>query len=69
MRLVALQLVFQLQRTLRLEDGQDLIQYVLLAFLIACGAVAAIGHLAGGIEPAFSNIAQKFTNAVTGASS
>jgi len=54
---------------LRLEDGQDLIQYVLLAFLIACGAVAAIGHLAGGIEPAFSNIAQKFTNAVTGASS
>ncbi len=63
------QLSFTLRRLMRQEDGQDLIEYGLLAFLIACGAAASIGSVAAGISPAYSNIAQKFSAAVMGSGS
>jgi Flp pilus assembly pilin Flp len=69
MRLVYLNLVVQLQHLLRPEDGQDLIEYALLAFLIACGAAASIGRVAAGIVPAFSNIALQFNSAIAGVGS
>ncbi len=53
-----------LQRLLRLEDGQDLIEYAMLALLIAVGAVATIGNLAGYTYHMYHFIYIKFTQAV-----
>lgn len=39
------------------EEGQDLVEYVLLAVLIALGAGVAIRSLASAIGGAFSNSA------------
>lgn len=68
MWLVYLNLVVQFRRLLVSEDGQDLIEYALLAFLIACGAVASIGALGGAIVPYYTNIAQALSK-VAGAGS
>jgi pilus assembly protein Flp/PilA len=58
-------------RTLRAlhqdESGQDLIEYALVAALIAFGAVAAMGTLANDINSAFSVIGSKL-NSATGVS-
>lgn len=47
------------------ESGQDLIEYALLAAIIALGSVAAMGVLATNISTAFSNIGTKVANATT----
>ena len=47
------------------ESGQDLIEYALLAAIIALGSVAAMGVLATKISTAFTNIGTKLTNATT----
>ena len=47
------------------ESGQDLIEYALLAAIIALGSVAAMGVLATNISTAFANIGTKLTNATT----
>jgi Flp pilus assembly pilin Flp len=60
-----LKLVFKLQCMLAIEEGQDLMEYSLVAFLIACGIVAGVGQLASAIGTAYNNIAQKFANAVS----
>jgi pilus assembly protein Flp/PilA len=46
------------------ESGQDLIEYALVACLIALGAVAALGTLNTAISGAFTSIGTKITNAV-----
>jgi len=46
------------------ESGQDLIEYALVAPLIALGAVTTIGTLATDINQAFSTIATKMSSAV-----
>jgi pilus assembly protein Flp/PilA len=55
-------------RTLRAlhndESGQDLIEYALVAALIAFGAVAAMGTLANDINSAFSIIGSKLDSAL-----
>jgi pilus assembly protein Flp/PilA len=38
------------------ESGQDLIEYALIAALIALGAIVAMGGLANQISTEFSNI-------------
>jgi pilus assembly protein Flp/PilA len=43
------------------ESGQDLIEYALLAALIALGATAAMTDLAGKVSTEFSNIGNKMT--------
>ena len=60
-----LKLVFKLQCMLAIEEGQDLMEYSLVAFLIACGIVAGVGQLASAIGTAYNNIAQEFANAVS----
>ena len=45
------------------ESGQDLIEYALVAALIALGAVTAMRGLAGGISTAFSSISSNLTAA------
>jgi pilus assembly protein Flp/PilA len=47
------------------ESGQDLIEYALVAALIALGAITAMKGLAGGINTAFSTISSDLTSAVT----
>jgi len=46
------------------ESGQDLIEYALVAALIAFAAVAAMQGLAGSINSAFSKIGSKLTSAL-----
>ena len=45
------------------ESGQDLIEYALVAALIALGAVTAMKSLATGINTAFSSISSSLTAA------
>jgi pilus assembly protein Flp/PilA len=53
-----------LSRLLRDECGQDLIEYALVAAIIALGATAAMGTLAGTISNAFGTVGTKLTSAV-----
>jgi pilus assembly protein Flp/PilA len=46
------------------ESGQDLIEYALVAALIALGATAAMSTLANSISTAFSTVGSKLTSAV-----
>jgi pilus assembly protein Flp/PilA len=46
------------------ESGQDLIEYALVAALIAFGAVASMGTLANDINSAFSGIGSRLVGAV-----
>lgn len=46
---------------LRDESGQDLIEYALVAAIIALGAVTAMTTLANSIGTAFTNIGTKLT--------
>ena len=43
------------------EAGQDLIEYALIALLIALGAIAGMGTAASSINNEFSKIASKLT--------
>ena len=47
------------------ESGQDLIEYALVAALIAFAAVAAMQALASNINNAFSVIGSKLSSALT----
>lgn len=49
---------------LREESGQDLIEYALVAALIALGAVAAMQNLATGIGTAFNTVVTDLSNAI-----
>jgi pilus assembly protein Flp/PilA len=53
-----------LSDVLRDESGQDLIEYALVAALIALGATAAMNTLATTISTAFTTVGTKLTNAV-----
>jgi pilus assembly protein Flp/PilA len=46
------------------ESGQDLIEYALVAAIIALGATAAMTTLASSITSAFTKIGTSLTNAV-----
>jgi pilus assembly protein Flp/PilA len=46
------------------ESGQDLIEYALVAAIIALGATAAMTTLAGSITSAFTKVGTSLTNAV-----
>ena len=49
----------------REDSGQDLIEYALIAALIALGAVAGMTAVASKINSAFSTIGNKLSNAVS----
>ena len=46
------------------ESGQDLIEYALVAGLIALGAIAAMTGLSGTIGNTFSSVGNSLTDAV-----
>jgi pilus assembly protein Flp/PilA len=39
------------------ESGQDLIEYGLIALIVALGAIAGMGALAGSINAVFTSVA------------
>jgi pilus assembly protein Flp/PilA len=47
------------------ESGQDLIEYALIAALIALAAVAGMNFLASAINSAFSKVGSRLTSAVS----
>ena len=49
---------------LRDETGQDLIEYALVAALIALGCIAAMQGIATGLSTAFSTIASDLSSSV-----
>ena len=49
---------------LRDENGQDLIEYALVAALIALGCIASMNSVASGISTAFSTISSDLTSSV-----
>ncbi len=51
-------------RLLNDESGQDLIEYALVAGLIALGAIAAMTSLSGTIKTAFTTVGTNLTNAM-----
>jgi pilus assembly protein Flp/PilA len=53
-----------LSNLLKDESGQDLIEYALVAAIIALGATAAMTGLAGTISTTFTSVGTKLTNAV-----
>lgn len=55
-----------LARLLHDESGQDLIEYALVAALIALGAITSMKTLAGDIGTAFSGVGTSLTTAVSG---
>ena len=46
------------------ESGQDLIEYALVAALVALAAIAGMKTLAGAINSSFTSISTSLTNAV-----
>jgi pilus assembly protein Flp/PilA len=46
------------------ESGQDLIEYALVAALVALGAITAMKGLATGISTAFSTVSSDLSSAV-----
>lgn len=53
-----------LQDLARREEGQDLVEYALVVALIAFGATAGMGALAGGINNAFNTISNTLSSAI-----
>ncbi|HEY4959611.1 MAG TPA: Flp family type IVb pilin [Terriglobales bacterium] len=47
------------------ESGQDLIEYALIAALIALAAVAGIKTVGTGIATAFTNVTTQLSSALT----
>ena len=47
------------------EEGQDLVEYALVVALIAFGATAGMGALAGGINKAFNTISTTLGTSIT----
>jgi pilus assembly protein Flp/PilA len=47
------------------ESGQDLIEYALVAALIAFAAVAGMNYVASELNNAFSKIGNKLSNAIS----
>lgn len=45
-----------IQRFIREEEGQDLIEYALLAALIAVASIAILGTIAGSVNSVFSQV-------------
>jgi len=47
------------------ESGQDLIEYALVAALVALGAITAMKGLANGLSTAFSTVSSDLSSAVS----
>ncbi len=55
-------LSFRLRHGLLATEGQDLIEYALLAALVSLGAVAGMQSVASDVSAAYTHIATKFNS-------
>ena len=60
-----LKLYVKFQDLVSREEGQDLVEYALVVALIAFGATAGMGALAGGINKAFNTISTTLATSIT----
>jgi pilus assembly protein Flp/PilA len=60
-----LNLYAKFQNLINREEGQDLVEYALVVALIAFGATAGMGALAGGINQAFNTISSTLATSIT----
>jgi len=54
-----------LRQFLQDESGQDLIEYALVAALVALGAITAMKAMATGLSTAFSTVSSDLSSAVS----
>jgi len=54
-----------LKKLLRDDSGQDLIEYALVAALIALGSIVAMNGLATGISTAFSGVSSNLISSIS----
>jgi len=64
MNAILCKLSLLVKKVKREEEGQNMISYVLLAALVACGATAGMSSTASGISSAYSGIANNLATAV-----
>ena len=57
--------VARLQRLIKQQDGQDLVEYALAVSLIAFAAVAGVKSLAAGVRTAYTNISTQLSSNIT----
>jgi pilus assembly protein Flp/PilA len=62
---IFLKLYFKFQDLASRDEGQDLIEYALVVALIAFGATAGMGALAGGINTAYVNVSTTLGTSIT----
>jgi len=60
-----IKLLVKFQDLVSREEGQDLVEYALVVALIAFGATAGMGALAGGINKAFNTISTTLSTTIT----
>ena len=64
MNTMLLKMYVKFQDLMSRDEGQDLVEYALVVALIALGATASMGKLAGAISTEFGTISTTFTNAL-----
>jgi pilus assembly protein Flp/PilA len=57
-------LLVKIQRLVNREEGQDLVEYALVAALIAFGAVISMKHLSAEINTAFNTISSDLSTSL-----
>lgn len=57
-------IMLQLQRLLKMEEGQDLVEYGLLAAVIALGAIASVGGAGSEVVRMYNLIVTTFATDV-----
>lgn len=65
MRDFMLKMYIKMQNLIADEEGQDLVEYALVAAVVALGAVASMGKIATALSGAFTSIASQLTSATT----
>jgi pilus assembly protein Flp/PilA len=64
MNTMLLKMYVKFQDLMSRDEGQDLVEYALVVALIALGATASMGKLAGAISSAFGTISTTFANSL-----
>ena len=64
MNKILFSLLVKIQQMVNREEGQDLVEYALVAALIAFGAVTAMKHLSAEINTAFNTISSDLSTSL-----
>jgi pilus assembly protein Flp/PilA len=64
MNTMLLKMYVKFQDLMSRDEGQDLVEYALVVALIALGATASMGKLAGAISTEFGTISTTFANSL-----